>query len=845
MEAKPTLYKKKNIVYQKWMSDKDKGRIDTISALDYVVSYLLDRIPRTRNTNPKITPSEYGDMILLFKSGTGSGKSTSLAPAIFEKQECSIIVTEPKILITVEIVHDILRYHENLILGDNIGYQTGAMKKKPAKRKGITFVTAGILLQQFISRGVEWVAAVYTFIIIDEVHEKNLEIELLLYYVKSMLTSHWKKVCPFVILMSATFNEDMYRKYFDIPIKNYIEVEGYSYPIKEIWQSYDVQDYVARTLDIIRDIHMTRKDHLQRDIIIFVKGAADITNFLTEVSKLNEDKEMTDKAGYIYPLGLNRDIFIESGRRYQDIMIDAEELKIENPNARSKRITQKDEKKHMHSKDDKHTKDDKHPKNDKQKRHVRPTRRVIIATNVAETGVTIETLKYCIDTGYYINVWSDPVFGTEVISTTPITQFMSLQRKGRVGRKSEGEWYPLYTRDTFDKLQIDQPSKLITADIAYPLLNLIITDSTSVFAEEPYPEQRNSRELFNIYLDDSKRHNSSISSFGTSSSEKIYNEETVKKQMGAFSVQSKSSWTPYNLDLIELPSSDSLYNTLDRLLILGFINDECQPTALGCMANRIRKVKLESIRMIFAGYSYGANILDLITIAAFLEIGWRTVSVDSRYKYTPRSPLKNIPQPLASKVLWGCEFIEYLWIWYDFTDEMNRLIPKRNFMKSIKLWCEENKLNFQGLLDVSMRRDEIIANFISNDINPFYNGLELTRGTYNLRDILVRDHKLGMEEIQKIKHAIIDGYRYFLLSWNSYDQQYYSIYKHIPVTIESNLIRSVSISDERVIPKIIIVSGILLRQRFQSDMYEYTVSDAISIVDGFSIIDEMLLSTSS
>ena len=55
-------------------------------------------------------------------------------------------------------------------------------------------------------------------------------------------------------------------------------------------------------------------------------------------------------------------------------------------------------------------------------------------------------------------------------------------------------------------------------------------------------------------------------------------------------------------------------------------NGEIYPTIMGFLVNKLRFLSLENIRMIMAGYHYKCNVLDLITIAAFIEIGWRSIS---------------------------------------------------------------------------------------------------------------------------------------------------------------------------------------------------------------------------
>jgi HrpA-like RNA helicase len=823
--SKPTLLKTGTVIKNKHFSEADKKKIDTVTALDFLLYYIDNKI-NSSSKNAKtisIRAKSPGDCVVLLKSGTSSGKSTNVAPALFMKFEKSIIITQPKILTTIEITHDILKLNPDYFqLGKNLGYQTGALTKRSTQQPGLMYVTIGILLQQFIHLGIDWVSSRYAFIIIDEIHERDIDTDLTLFYIKKMLDKYWKSSnCPMIILMSATFNQELFISYFDIPPENYIEVLGQSFPIKDMWAQHDINDIFDRITNIVKQIHIENPEDCKsivRDILIFVKGQSDIKQILSNIKGLNDLPEFKDN--YVYPLALNRTIFIKADKSYQDIMLSGDDILVSLANIKNN-VDIND--KRMH------------------RQIIKPTRRVIISTNIAETGVTIETLKYCIDTGYMNNIWKNAATGSEVKTNSVITQFMARQRRGRVGRKAPGIWYPLYTKETFDMMPEDQPPKLVTNDFTITLLGLILTETNAEFDVEQNTNIYEPHvDLFEVYVRDSDR-------MTYNNSSDIYKYMKIKTNVNNtyYRLKTSKEFNLNSLDLIALPSMDSILYSMEKLYVLGFIKENNQPTALGYFAFRFRKMSCENIKMVMSGYANQANILDLLTIAACLEIGWLSISITPRFKYKPFSPLGNkVDSLLASRVFWGCEFINYLWIWNAFTSYMDALIKKKkkNIMLCLEEWCIKNNLNIIGLMEVVALRDEYISMLITMDINPFYNGLGLSRGTYNLSDIIKKDIKLGLLEIQKIKKCILDGYRLNIAVWDVKQSIYVSQFKHNPLIIDTILLRPLKIQTEQemVRPRIIIYSDIILQQKKTGDIYLYQITDAISIMDGFVTFDENL-----
>jgi len=842
----PTLITRGNVVPQKWMNTAEKRKLENQVSIDFILDFLIDRMPNKRKQYSKFRAKNLGDKVILLKSGTGSGKSTNLPPQLFytffKKLFKNIAVTEPRRLTTESIPEDILEFQPELKMGDNIGWQTKAVSRKPVS--GIIFMTIGILVQQFKTYTDEEIMNKYMFILIDEFHERTLEIDTLLFYIKRFLGRNYDNPdCPIIILMSATFEKISYIEYFDIPDKNYIEVKGISFPKKHIFETNPVNNWIERVLELVKHIHMSEEGFLDvglladkmglssdessktknkhstlcdtttgcdsRDIIIFVQGKAQIDEIIKKLHMLNLDDDFI-KGGYISPIGIDSYIYNKGGREYQSLLSPIKGI-----------ITKLMMKKH----------DNNQSKTiDWEKKEVAVTRRVIVSTNVAETGITIPSLKYCIETGFVISVEFDPIFGSKLILNKNVSQGASEQRAGRVGRKGPGIVYYLYTEKMRNMFLKDMHPDIILKEFTNNLLSSIIEETGA--------------ELDDTHQNDPE---------GICMHDDLYQKLIYTKSFDSLA-----------LDYLSYPSADSIQYSLEKLYILGFItqkgsslapyktqkNGEIYPTMMGYISNNIRYMRTENKRMILASYQYGANTIDLITIATFIEIGWIKISTKRRKSSKPMNPmgLKNKEEILMyNKIFFGDEFIEYLWIWLLFMEYIDKL-DQKGILKISSLidWCDDRNLNYEGLINIIIERDEIVENLLTQNIDIFYNGLGLKRGTYNLLDIIRKDMDAGMEEIKKIKHCIFEGFKLNIATYNNTMREYILDYKNVPLKIiQSPLINPFPLDSDEIkqsVPKKIIVSEInVVRNYYNPGMYAFAAGDCISVLDGFVICDDGLI----
>lgn len=377
----PTLLQTNTLThFDKSINVNDKRAIDII----------LDHLSQTE------------ERILILQSGTGSAKSTALGPEIYLKFKKNVVITQPRVLTAIEIpktIASIKSYtNRGIELYKNLGYQTKEFTKRV--NRGVLFITTGILLQQLKTMSDKDIKNRYSYIIIDEVHDRTLDIEITLFLLRE-LKNRLKKDCPFIILMSATINTQEYADYFNT--KCVFKVEGKSHEVVENFLENDTFNFTQKTGEIVKSLNKDQSPN--SDILIFASGLSQILKIEKELQKINEK----EKYKFLI-VKITSGKFKSADDDYQNLF------------------------------------------DDKIKR-----KKIIIATNIAETGVTINSLKYCIDLGYVTSLEYNPTLDSTLICNKNVSQSMSIQRKGRVGRTQKGYWYPLYTKKTFDKLKPSLP----------------------------------------------------------------------------------------------------------------------------------------------------------------------------------------------------------------------------------------------------------------------------------------------------------------------------------------------------------------------------------------------------
>ena len=298
------------------------------------------------------------------------------------------------------------------------------------------YCTDGILLSQLLTGDI--LLQDYDVIIIDEVHERPVPIDLLLYFVRNILN---KRPEFKLILMSATVSTELFANYFkDFSfVEQTIQGQSY-YPITSIWSKEQIteRNYLQKGINIILDIiHDVNK---KGDILFFVsttneviqgcKMLHDICNLRRSSLPADVQIKTTNMCDTFYCIEV-----------YGKMSDDMKKLALST-----------DEYKQLSNK---------------------YTRKVLISTNVAESSITFEGIIYVIESGYEWSVTNDSSRQAAIMSKKFISKAQIRQRMGRSGRTQPGICYHLYTESQFNNAP-DYPSPLILVnDLTDHMINFI------------------------------------------------------------------------------------------------------------------------------------------------------------------------------------------------------------------------------------------------------------------------------------------------------------------------------------------------------------------------------------
>ncbi|XJO78792.1 hypothetical protein BDV3_003177 [Batrachochytrium dendrobatidis] len=397
----------------------------------------------------KLPSANYKDQIckalsssnaLVLCGETGCGKSTQVGQFILEDcidkgiaYKCNIICTQPRKLSAIALSKRVADERCETV-GDMVGYAVRGDTSRSDNTR-LMFCTTGILLRMLLG---DPTLTGISHVIVDEVHERSVESDFLLILLRDLLQ---KKSSLRVILMSATINADTFSSYF---LCSVMTIPGFTYPVTDLhlenilgmidyipdlpkqksssrkeasqidlksdqdgfddmWSHHDLSDGIKNALAIAERNKLLRidhkliaatvsyicKNHDDGAILIFLPGVSDIKRCM---DTLKQDVSLKNENLCIYPLHAN--------------LTNTEQSKIFRPTRRSER-------------------------------------KIVIATNIAETSITIDDVVFVIDSGKVKEI----TLRNEVVtlSETWCSQAACKQRRGRAGRVKSGYCFKLFT----------------------------------------------------------------------------------------------------------------------------------------------------------------------------------------------------------------------------------------------------------------------------------------------------------------------------------------------------------------------------------------------------------------
>ena len=621
----------------------DKKKVEyyaTHTPIHIINQWVKERMP-SFGGKKATSPS---DRILIVRAKTGSGKSTTLPVALFniikpkevkEYEGRGVICTQPRVLTAQEIAKDIAGepWAKDMVLGKTIGYSTGSGKElNKGGRSMLVYATIDTLLFQLKQKSAkDYIESMYQFIILDEVHERSMTFDMTAMLMKKYIHENYDSPkCPFLILTSATFDAEKYCNYFGVsPSTNLMEVAGSVYPITERYLNINSSDTTKTAIEIVKDIVERRVNPMEKgkdDILIFAHGMAPMKEIKELLVKYNVERIQNHKKPFIVAIVEGKAVGFNTIER-QIVYMDYKNLLI----------------------------DDSGQYNPKGKYEA--VQRIILGTNVAETGLTIPTLGHCIDLGWKnVNEMYNP-YGVKGVIQKPVDKNNVTQRRGRVGRKFPGHFYAVYTEQTFNSLTSMQLPSIMTEDISNTIIDILI------------------------------------------------------QQDNCFDID--------KIDMMDTPPTDSLKLSIEKNIVLGYIKSDYGKcflmSELGELARQIRYSTVEEYRCLISGYVYDVCILDLITMISMSTIRMRKVDVEGILKEVLPAFFfaeEDFMNTYTATTL--DDFITGLFIFEAFAKSTEKGI------ESMETFCEKYKLDVNNMIGVIERRLNLMDDLVNTQFDPLY-----------------------------------------------------------------------------------------------------------------------------
>ncbi|KAH3687945.1 hypothetical protein WICPIJ_001060 [Wickerhamomyces pijperi] len=332
---------------------------------------------------------------------TGSGKTTQLPQIIYESLQEShssnptsikmIGITQPRRVAATSIAKRVAE-ETSTTLGSLVGYAV-RFEDETSKDTKIKYMTDGILLREMAQ---DPDLSKYSHIIMDEAHERSLNTDILLGLLRLLLSKGRPDLK--LIITSATMDQGKFTRFFgDAPV--YI-IPGRTFPVTVKYADYCCDDYVESAVKEVMKVHLAN-DVEAGDILVFMTGQEDIE---TCCQLIQEKIDL-----------LNRDV---NDDEYRVKPLDILPIYSSLPPEQQALIF-------------------------KPRRYGH--RKCIIATNIAETSLTVDGITYVIDCGFAkLKVYNASI-GLESLAITPISAANAKQRAGRAGRTAPGTCIKLYT----------------------------------------------------------------------------------------------------------------------------------------------------------------------------------------------------------------------------------------------------------------------------------------------------------------------------------------------------------------------------------------------------------------
>ncbi|UPL02123.1 hypothetical protein LCI18_013057 [Fusarium solani-melongenae] len=358
--------------------------------------------------------------VLVIVGETGSGKTTQLPQYLHEagytKNGMKVGCTQPRRVAAMSVAARVAD-EVGVKVGNEVGY-TIRFEDCTSDKTVLKYMTDGMLLREFMT---EPDLGGYSALMIDEAHERTVHTDILLALVKDLSR---ERPDLKLLISSATMNAEKFAQYFDdAPIFN---IPGRRYPVDIYYTPAPEANYLAAAITTTFQIHTTQG---KGDILIFLTGQDEIEAAEQEIAETAKKLGSRIKELVICPIYANLPSELQS--------------KIFEPTPDG-------------------------------------ARKVVLATNIAETSLTIDGIVYVIDPGYVKENVYNPATGMSNLVVVPCSRASANQRSGRAGRVGPGKCFRLYTKFAY----MNEMDESTTPEIQRTNLNGVVLQLKSLGINE-------------------------------------------------------------------------------------------------------------------------------------------------------------------------------------------------------------------------------------------------------------------------------------------------------------------------------------------------------------------------
>lgn len=348
--------------------------------------------------------------ILVIVGETGSGKTTQLPQYLHEagytKDGLKVGCTQPRRVAAMSVAARVAD-EMGVKVGNEVGYSI-RFEDSTSDKTILKYMTDGMLLREFMT---EPDLGGYSAIMIDEAHERTVHTDILLALVKDLAR---ERPDLKLLISSATMNAKKFADYFDdAPIFN---IPGRRYPVDIHYTPQPEANYLAAAITTVFQIHTTQG---KGDILVFLTGQDEIEAAEQNITEISRKLGSRVPELVICPIYANLPSELQS--------------KIFEPTPDG-------------------------------------ARKVVLATNIAETSLTIDGIVYVIDPGFVKENIYNPTTGMSKLVAVPCSRASANQRSGRAGRVGPGKCFRLYTKWAF----MNEMDESTTPEIQRTNLNSVV-----------------------------------------------------------------------------------------------------------------------------------------------------------------------------------------------------------------------------------------------------------------------------------------------------------------------------------------------------------------------------------